>query len=330
MITLVTGASGHIGSNLVRALLDAGRQVRALVHDRDSPGLDGLALEKVRGDVLDVPSLERAVTGVEVVFHLAAKITIGNDDPRTVRAINVGGVRNLVKACLGSRVRRFVHFSSIHAFSADPIDQVIDETRPLAGGPGTPLYDITKSEGERELSAGVALGLDAVVVNPTAVLGRHDYGPSRMGEVLLDLYHRRLPALIEGGFNWVDVRDVVAGALAAERVGRRGERYLLSGEWRSVMDLARIVEAVTGARAPRVVTPMWLARLSAPIAVTFNRITGTRPLFTPDSLAALRRHRLISHEKAARELGYRSRPLVETVTDAFDSFRSTGKLEKAA
>jgi dihydroflavonol-4-reductase len=328
-VTAVTGASGHVGANLVRALLEAGRPVRAIVHD-DTAGIDGLPVERIEGDVRDVASLKLAFAEVDVVFHLASKITIGTDDPVLVRAINIGGARNVVEACLDAKVRRLVHFSSIHALSSEPADQVIDETRPPATGSVLPLYDVTKSEGEREVSAGVARGLDAVILNPTAVLGPHDYAPSRMGAVLLDLYHRRLPALVQGGFNWVDVRDVVRGAMAAEQKGRRGERYLLSGEWRTVAELAMVVEQTTQVKAPPFVVPMWVARLGVPFASATRRFTGKRPLFTSDSLSALRRHRWISHEKATRELGYQPRPLTETIADTFAWFRQAGRLGAAS
>jgi len=174
--------------------------------------------------------------------------------------------------------------------------------------------------------AGLDRGLDAVIVNPTAILGPNDFGPSAMGRVLLDLYHRRLPALVGGGFDWVDVRDVVSGAMAAAAKAPRGERYLLSGEHRSVRDLAALVGDITGVRPPRLVSPMWLARVGAPFATTFARVAGRQPLFTSHSLHALRNHQLVSHDKATRELGYRPRPLVETLTAAYDWFRQAGAL----
>ncbi len=149
---------------------------------------------------------------------------------------------------------------------------------------------------------------------------------SHLGEVLLNLYHRRLPGLVVGGFDWVDVRDVVDGALAAAEKAPRGARYLLSGKWRPVPEMAKMVEEVTGRRAPRMVTPMWLARGVAPFAVGFARLTGRRPLFTPASLQALRDHRHISYGRAERDLGYAPRPLEQTLRDTFDWFRTAGKL----
>lgn len=318
MTVLVTGATGHIGANLVRALADAGRPVRALVH-RDGRALEGMPVERVSGDVRDPASLARAVGGSETVFHLAARITIGGDPAAEVRAVNVEGTRNVVEACLRHGVRRLVHFASIHALSAHPAGEMVDEARPPAG-PDAPLYDQTKAEGLGAVLEGVGRGLNAVALMPTAVIGPADLAPSRMGQVLLDVYHGRLPALVEGGFDWVDVRDVVAGALAAERRGTRGGRYILSGRWLSLEGLAALVARVRGARPPGLVCPMWLARAAAPLALGWSRLSGTRPIFTPAALHALRNHRHVSHERAVRELGWEPRPLEETIADTFEWF----------
>jgi dihydroflavonol-4-reductase len=321
----VTGANGHVGANLVRTLLGQGHQVRAVCHAHKQ-GIEDLGLEFVTADVRDAPSLEQAFAGVELVYHLAARINISPGDEDEVHAVNVLGVRNVVAACSKTRVRRLVHFSSIHAFAAAPHDQPIDEERPLNDGRNVPPYDRSKAAGEREVRAGIERGLDAVVVNPTAILGPFDFGPSRMGQVLLDLYHRRLPALVDGGFDWVDVRDVVAGAIAAAERGKRGEKFLLSGEHRPVRELAQMAEELTGRAAPRFVSPMWLARVGAPFATAAARVVGKEPLFTSRSLHALRNHQMVSHGKATRELGYKPRPLRETLQASYDWFREAGRL----
>ncbi|MCU1279499.1 MAG: hypothetical protein JWM53_3045 [bacterium] len=325
----VTGATGHVGANLVRSLVDGGHQVRALVHAGNRRGLDGVGCEFVDGELLDTASLARAFGGCERVFHLAARISIVPGDEAEVHAINVTGTRNVVDACLQAGVKRLVHFSSIHALSPEPHDVAIDETRALTSSPRMPPYDRSKAQAEREVNGGIERGLDAIVVNPTAILGPHDYGPSAMGRVLLDLYHRKLPALVDGGFDWVDVRDVVAGALVAADRAPTGARYLLSGARKTVPELAALVEEITGVRAPRLVSPMWLARVGAPFATAAARVAGKQPLYTRHSLHALRNHQLVSHDKATRELGYTPRPLVETLTAAFDWFRDAGALASA-
>ena len=329
MKVTVTGATGHVGANLVRTLLAAGHDVRALAHAGRPGGLEGVDVELVACDLTVPASLDGVFAGSDRVFHLAARISIVPGDEPLVHAVNVDGTRNVVAACLAARVPRLVHFSSIHALSSHPVDQPIDETRPLAEGPRLPPYDRSKAAAERAVLDAVARGLDAVIVNPTAILGPYDFGPSPMGRVLLDLYHRRLPALVDGGFDWVDVRDVVAGALAAAEHGRTGERYLLSGARKSVRELAALVEELTGVRAPRFVSPMWLARVGAPFATAAARVAGRDPLFTSHSLHALRNHLDVRHDKAARELGYTSRPLRQTLADVFEWFGEHGDLAPA-
>jgi dihydroflavonol-4-reductase len=329
MVVAVTGACGHVGANLVRALLERGRRVRALVHT-DRRALEGLAAEQVAVDILDPNSVRRALAGAEVVYHLAAFISLFNRDRKRMYDINVGGTRNVVLACAENRVRRLVHFSSIHAFSSKPRRELITENRALAGPRGSMAYDWTKAEAEREVQSAVSRGLDAVIVNPTAILGPCDFKLSSLGTFLLALHDGTLRALVRGGFNWVDVRDVVEGALAAEQLGRPGERYLLSGTWCTVKELAKLAEEVTGKKAPAFTAPMWLARAGVPFAVAIARLRGVSPLFTGGSLYALRNHRHISHAKASAELGYAPRPLRETVRDTFSWFGSHGRLQMGA
>lgn len=330
MLVAVTGATGHVGANLVRELLARGERVRVLVHDAERDGggrcLDGLDVERVRGAVTDPEPVRALVEGAERVFHLAAKISLDPADRPLMEKTNIGGPRNVVDACRRAGVRRLVHFSSIHALSSEPAHAPIDEDRPLASGAHLLPYDASKSAGERIVRDAVEGGLDAVIVNPTAIVGPFDYRPSHMGEVLLDLYHRRLPGLVDGGFNWVDVRDVVEGALLAAERAPRGARYLLSGHRRSVLEIGQLVEEVTGRRRPRLVSPMWLARAAAPGAVALARLVGRRPLFTPASLLALRNHRDVRCARAGRDLGYAPRPIETTLRDTFAWFRAEGML----
>jgi dihydroflavonol-4-reductase len=321
---VVTGASGHLGGNLVRQLLAAGESVRVLVY-RDARALAGLDVDRVVGDVLDEDSLQRTFSGAETVYHLAAFISISGRQGGRVDAVNVGGTRNVVRACLSQGVSRLVHFSSIHAFSQLPRSRPLGEDRAPSDSRRAPAYDHSKARGEREVLAGVERGLEAVIVNPTAVLGPHDFKPSRMGQVLLDLAHRRLPALVAGGFDWVDARDVCSAAFAAAHRGRAGERYLLSGSYLSVAGLAGLVAEVTGLAAPRLVVPQWLARPFAPVSETWSRMSGSEPRFTRDSLTALRTcNPAISHRKATADLGFAPRSLRDTVTDTLRWFADQG------
>jgi len=314
VLTLVTGASGLVGSNLVRELLARGRKVRALVRE-DTRGLDGLDVEQVQGDLLDPPSLERAFLGIDVVYHSAALISLDSRDVDRLHETNVVGCGNAMDAALNSGVARLVHFSSIHAFSEFPVDAPIDETRPfLTRNEGIP-YSHTKVGGQNAVQNAIERGLDAVVVNPTGIIGPYDFKLSPMGEVIRDLATGRLPALIPGGYNFVDVRDVVTSAISAETAGRTGECYILGGHFVTVKELAAVVEEVSGRPAPRLTCPMWLARFAAPFVETWGHMVGSRPKFTSASLQVLRSNGKVDISKAARQLGHSPRPLRKTVAD---------------
>lgn len=326
---VITGATGHVGANLVRALIAQGDPPRCLVHV-SSRAIDGLPVERVPGDIGDLASLCRAFEGADVVYHLAARISLAMADWTALEAVNVTGTRNVVEACLRAGVRRLVHFSSIHALVQEPFSVPVDESRPLVDSRRCPPYDRSKAAADIEVQRGIERGLDAVTVYPTAIIGPHDYQPSFFGEALQLIAQGKLPALVAGGFDWVDVRDVVAGALLAAARAPCGARYLLSGHWVSMCDIAAGVAAITGTPANKFVCPLWLARAGSPVIEGIGRLRGKRPLYTGASLRALKSNRHISHEKAARELGYRPRPFRETLVDTLRWFQENGQLDLPA
>lgn len=312
MTVVVTGAAGHVGAALVRALLAEGRQVRALIRS-DARALAGLDVERIQVDVTDRERLAAALAGASAVYHAAAQISLrSKDDPRAFE-VNVGGTRALVDACLRAGVGRLVHVSSLNALDLRA-PGAIDERRPLADRPGARPYDRSKAQAELEVLRGIEAGLDAVIVSPAAVIGPYDFKPSRMGKLFLDLGRGTLPALSGGGQTWVDVRDIAAGALAAEARGRRGERYLLGGHYRPVTELAAMAAATIGVRRPRIVLPLGLLAVGAPLAEGLSRLVGREPIFSPVAVDALR-PATISHAKASDELGYTPRPLEATIAE---------------
>ncbi|HOG47070.1 MAG TPA: NAD-dependent epimerase/dehydratase family protein [Anaerolineae bacterium] len=330
MTVVVTGAAGHLGGNLVRALVAQGRRVRAVDRTRDWRPLDGLDVERVEGDICDLDFVRRALGGAEAVYHTAGYISLRMDEWPQSAAVNVTGVANVVQACLANGVRRLIHFSSIHALTQEPFDQPVDEARPLvAADAPNPPYDRSKAAGEREVRGAVAQGLDAVILNPTGIIGPHDYRPSFFGRVLLAMGRGAMPALVDAGFDWVDVRDVVEGAMRAEAQAPAGARYILSGQWVSVPALAALLEEITGRRPPRLVAPLWLAQLAAVVAAPFSRRNAQQAFFTPVSLMALRSNRHISHARVTHDLGYQPRPFRETLHDTFRWFAEAGLLAAA-
>jgi dihydroflavonol-4-reductase len=325
MFAVVTGASGHLGANLVRALIERKWGVRALIR-HDTRALEGLDIEFVTGDVLDGESLRQAFHGADIVFHLAGRISVVKWDYREVEAVNITGVQNVVDACLATGVKRLVHTSSFHAHKQEPLDEPLDESRPLLDAGSYPPYDHSKAEGERIVRAAIAEGLDAVIINPTGMLGPHDYKPSHFGATLLLMAQGKLPALVDAGLSWVDNRDVAEGMINAGEQAKAGEKYILSGHWVTLEAIAQQVMNITGTRPPQVILPMWLAKASAPLVTLFDRIRGRRPLFTSISMKELESNPNISHAKASEELGYEPRPLQHTIADIMNWFQVKGLL----
>lgn len=330
---LVTGASGLAGASLVRSLLWEGRDVRALVH-RDRRSLAGLDVEMVTADVGEPQSLEKAMAGVEVVYHLAGSISLSMDSTADVMRVNAQGTRNVVAACLRRGVRRLVYFGSIDALRQEPFNQPVDENRPLideaiteAAKRRLPPYDLSKAQGEREVREGIARGLDTLILRPTAMLGPYDFKPSYLGQALIQLAQGRIPALVRAGFDWVDVRDVAAGAIKAEKLAPAGATYMLGGTWRTLRQVAVQAAGFTGRTAPAFSVPLWLAGAFAPLMLKLAHFNGTQPIYTRVTLHALRGSRHVSSARAAQELGYHTRPLNETLDDTLTWFTAHGYLE---
>jgi dihydroflavonol-4-reductase len=326
MTVLITGASGHIGANLVRALIEKKQVTRCLIHT-NSRAIEGLPTEKVTGDVRDLDSLYRAFEGIDTVYHLAANISLTMDDWKRLEEINVTGTRNVVEACLHTGVRRLVHFSSIHAFQREPLSHPVDEANPLVESVKHPPYDRSKAAGTREVRKGIEKGLDAVIIHPTAVIGPYDYQPSYLGEAILMMAKGTLPALVKGGYDWVDVRDVVSGAITAAEKAPTGAAYLLGGQWVSMCDMAELIRELTGIQGGKFVCPLWLAHLGAVYFKSMSKLNGKQPLYTNMSLKALQDNRNIRHDRASRELGYQPRPFRDTLEDTLRWFRENGQLK---
>jgi dihydroflavonol-4-reductase len=313
---VITGASGLVGANLIRALLmeERSHQVRAVVH-HDQRALQGLDIELFRADLSDQASLERAFNGADIVYHLAASISLSMDTWNRLEATNWEGTRHVLAACRQCSVRRLIYFSSIHTRQQAPLHQPLDESRPLLDDLRAPPYERSKAAAEREVQQAAAQGLDVVTIIPTAIIGPYDFKPSYIGKALLLLARGRLPALVSGGYDWVDVRDVVRGAMQAARLAPVGASYILSGHWQSIPEVARQVDRITGRHPWRPVVPLKVADLVEPLMKHVGRLNGSQPLYTRAMLCALQSNHLISHAKASRELSYSPRPFQQTLVD---------------
>lgn len=322
---LVTGAAGHIGNVLVRELIKKGSRVRALVlPGEDLSALKGLGIELIEGDVLDPPSLERAMVGVDIVFHLAGIIAIMPGQDELMRQVNVEGTKNVLKAAKNASVKRLVYTSSIHALSRDWIGK-IDENVPFDQYNPAGEYDRTKAEASLAVLEAVRGGLDAVIVCPTGVIGPYDYRGSEMGDLLRNWLRKKPHVLIEGAYDFVDVRDAAQGHILASERGRKGEVYILSGWQIKLFQLKQMVQAAAGLRTLTFYIPNWLAKFSCTFTPFFYRLTGQTPKFTEYSLETVQSNSDVSNAKARRELGYRPRRFVKTVGDTVRWWLKRGK-----
>jgi len=309
---LVTGATGHIGNVLVRELLGRGERVRALVRSGKLPvALEGLEVEIVAGDILDIDSLERAMRGVDVVYHLAARISLAaGPDPETER-VNLEGTRNVINAARRFAVRRLVYASSIYALRI-PDSGLVDESLPFDPAHCRGAYDCSKAAASLEVQQAAAQGLEAVLVCPTAVAGPYDFQVSEAGRGILYNLTPGVKFHVDGAYNFVDVRDVAHGFILAAEKGHSGQTYVLGGDRLTVREVAEIIWEAAGGWHVGVHLPDWVADLAAEILPLFPG----DPIVTPYSLAAIRSNSNISHARAARELGFRPRPARQAIADA--------------
>ncbi len=316
----VTGATGHVGVNLVKKLILLGHNVRILNYKNKNEFFNS-DIEKVYGNVLDPESLKEFCKGLEVIFHLAAIISIGSENRSKVFSTNVEGTKNLVNIAKQLGVKKLIHFSSIHALVHEPLNLPMDESREVAIDSIIP-YERTKAIADKWVLGQQSNDFDVIIINPTSIIGPEDYGPSLMGEFIIMAYNGKLPGVVPGGYDWVDVRDIVDASISAIKNGVGGNRYILSGSWLTIKDFADLLIKVSDKHKTITVLPLWLAKIGIPFLYAYAKITNTKPLYTNESLSILQSgNRLISSEKAKEELGFNPRSLHETLTDTYHWFK---------
>jgi dihydroflavonol-4-reductase len=333
-MNLVTGATGHIGNVLVRDLVKRGEKVRALVlPGEDLSPIDGIDLEICYGNVLDRESLHRAFDGVDYVFHLAGIISISSTEDATVRNVNVEGTRNMIEEALKHEIKRFIYTSSIHAFKRIPHGTAINENTPIDPQASVAAYDRSKAEATLLVMEKVKQGLPAVIVCPTGVLGPYDFKKSELGELMNDWLLKKVNYMIEGSYDFVDVRDVVQGLILAREKGKIGQLYILSGELVRVSDLWKITQELFSLKSRLVNIPSNIAVFFSKFAEIYYKLSKSKPKFTQYSIETLQSNAVIDNNKARLNLGYIPRSLKETLIDTAQWWRENsvflrGKKEK--
>jgi dihydroflavonol-4-reductase len=309
---LVTGATGHLGNVLVRQLLARGEKIRALVRTGKLPlAIRDLEIEQIPGDLLDPGSLDRAMQGVDVVYHLAARISLTpGQDPET-ESVNLDGTRNMLAAAARARVRRFIYASSIYALRP-PMAGMVDESLPFDPAAARGAYDRSKAAASLSVLQAVEQGMDAVLVCPTAITGPFDFQRSETGRGILYNIQPGIKFTVDGAYDFVDVRDAARGFIQAAARGRRGEAYILGGDRMTVREVAMVIWQATGGWHVGVHLPDCIADLAAEFLPFFS----DDPIVTSYSLAAIRSNSVISHAKATSELDFQPRPARQAILDA--------------
>ena len=319
-IFLLTGAYGHLGNVLVRQLLDKGARVRALIHPRDlSDERYQFPIELVRGDLKSRESLKAAFSHKPneeiVVIHMASIVSTMLGVFKKLYKTNVVGTKNLLDLSVEAGARRFLYVSSVHALTELPHGQVQSERTDFDAKCVIGSYAKSKAMASRYVYS-YRNRLDIVIVHPSGIIGPGDYIHSPTNQVFFDFLSGKLPAIIKGGYDFVDVRDVANGIVNAITKGISGENYLLTGNYLTVAHMIGIMAAFAKKKVPKTL-PLWVAKMVSPFVEAHAKLWRKRPLFTPYSLYTTSANGLFCHDKADRELGYSTRPIEETIADLY-------------
>lgn len=328
-IAAVTGASGFVGSAVVRQLLDAGYAVRAIVRPT-SPraNLTGLAVTLREADMRDMAAMTAALAGTDVLFHVAADYRLWARDAREIVTNNLSGTNATMRAALAARVSRVVYTSSVATLSVNATTLAATEDAPLDAAQAIGAYKRSKVVAERLVESLVRdEGLNAVIVNPSTPIGPRDLRPTPTGRVIVQAARGKIPAFVDTGLNLVGVDDVARGHILALTRGRTGERYILGGENRTLKELLEAVASRVGRAAPKVQLPRAPLYPVALVAEAFAHLTGREPFITRDALKMSANRMFFSSEKAERELGYAPLPYAFALEAALDWFDHAGFLK---
>jgi len=325
----VTGAGGFLGSHVCRVLLERGCRVRAVTHaggDDRAPESVGARIEEYPAEIRDPDSVEAALRGVDAVVHTAAVVRVDSDREGEADAVNLGGTRNVVAACIAGGLRKLVHVSSIHAFG--PLRGTrLGADSPLDSASRVP-YGATKAQAHAAVLDAARDGqLDASLVCPSGLLGPGDRRPTPVGGMLLGIAGGRLPCLVRGGYWWCDVRDVAAAIVGAVARGEAGAVYFTTGCYASVRELADLCSHALDRDVRRPVLPRALAVAALPLIRGYSALGRRPPIYTRNALDMLHDCPVSVDDASARQhLEYAPRPFGDTVADALAWFRARGML----
>ncbi|MFI5071297.1 MAG: hopanoid-associated sugar epimerase [Terriglobales bacterium] len=329
MLAFITGATGFLGSHVARVLAEQGAQLRLLVRPTsDLKNIEGLNAERVSGDLRDAGSIEKAMSGCDVVFHVAADYRLWAPDSDQMYRSNVEGTRTILNAARKNRVRRVVYTSSVATMGFTADGSSADENSPVSLENMIGHYKRSKYMAEQIAVEAGRNGLDVVIVNPSTPVGERDIKPTPTGRIILDFLKKKFPAYVDTGLNLVDATECARGHVAALEKGRSGERYILGGENLTLKQILDKLAAITGLPSPTIKVPYFVALATGVVDETITgRLLGREPRATIDAVRMGRKKMFVSWAKAERELGWNPPPVDNALRRAVEWFQSNGYLK---
>jgi dihydroflavonol-4-reductase len=324
MLIFVTGATGFVGSHVARVLAEQGADLRLLVRASSNPkNVEGLKADRVVGDLRDAASLERAMAGCEVVFHVAADYRLWVRDPEQMYRSNVEGTRAILQAARKNGVRRVVYTSSVATMGFSSNGHAADESSPVSLQNMIGPYKRSKFMAEVVATEAGGDGMDVVIVNPSTPVGERDIKPTPTGRIVVDFLKKKFPAYVDTGLNLVDVDECARGHAAALEKGRSGERYILGGENLTLKQILDKLAAITGLPSPRVRVPYVIALATGVVdEMVTGHIFRREPRATIDAVRMGRKKMFVSSAKAELELGWKTVPVDAALKRAVEWFRA--------
>jgi dihydroflavonol-4-reductase len=328
MLAFVTGATGFLGSHVARVLAEQGAELRLLVRPTsDLRNIADLNADRVVGDLRDPASIEKALAGCQVVFHVAADYRLWVRDPNEMYRSNVEGTCSLLEAARKQGIKRVVYTSSVATmgFSSNRKNVVADEDSPVSLNDMIGHYKRSKSMAEQVAIDAAKSGIDVVIVNPTTPIGERDIKPTPTGRIVVDFLKRKFPAYVETGLNLVDATECARGHVQALEKGRTGERYILGGENLTLKQILDRLGEITGLKSPTVKLPYFFALATGVVdEMVTGRLLGREPRATIDAVRMGRKMMFVRSAKAEKELGWRSVPVDAALRRSVDWFRGNG------
>jgi len=330
MKTLITGSTGFLGSAVLRELLDDGREVKVLVRrGADTANIDGLDVEIAYADLRDLESIRSALTGCDILYHVAAYYSLWDRDPQLIYEINVEGTRKILQVAKEKDLEKIVYTSTVGCVGLNEDQTPATENTFFNQNTLSNDYKKSKYQAEQVALEFAQNGLPVVIVNPSTPVGPRDIKPTPTGKIILDFLNREMPAYLDTGLNLIDVKDCARGHILAEQKGVPGERYILGNQNMSLLDILLTLEKITGLKAPRIKMPFWLA-LSAGWAceMVANHLTGKPPAVPLAGVKMAKYFMYFDSSKAVQKLGLAQNPVENALRQSVDWFKDNNYLTR--